>query len=192
VQPIRRRIVPNGSQDRQSAFKFNPSSASNFDPFEQLSGQTRAVALRIRSTIDDLMSQFARVVGGSSQDAVDAKETRPEELFEDICGDNPQYSKPQAPDAPCNLPIAATGCFIRPRPRSAVWTTATVYLLTRKRDMGGGKQVMIKIAFAPIWIDGRHWGFRINWLRFAMNVAAKLTSFPEASDFRQTSRSEYL
>jgi hypothetical protein len=30
--------------------------------------------------------------------------------------------------------------------------------LTRKRDLGNGKHVMIKIAFAPMWIRGKYWG----------------------------------
>ena len=34
-----------------------------------------------------------------------------------------------------------------------------VYLITRQRDMGGGHHIMIKIGFAPIWIDGRYWGY---------------------------------
>jgi hypothetical protein len=32
------------------------------------------------------------------------------------------------------------------------------YLFTRRRDLGNGKYVMIKIADAPIWIGGRYWG----------------------------------
>ena len=32
------------------------------------------------------------------------------------------------------------------------------YLLTRRRELGQGKHVMVKIAIAPIWIAGRFWG----------------------------------
>jgi methyl-accepting chemotaxis protein len=73
---------------------------------------------------------------------------------------NLEYSKPQGSDAIWNK----ANC--RDRTFHPVQTTIIgmdyrdpVYLITRQRDMGGGHHVMIKIAFAPIWIDGRYWGY---------------------------------
>jgi methyl-accepting chemotaxis protein len=73
---------------------------------------------------------------------------------------NPQFSKPQGTDPDWN----AINC--RDRTFRPIQTTIVgmdyrqpVYLLTRQRHLGGGKQAMIKISLAPIWIHGRHWGF---------------------------------
>lgn len=73
---------------------------------------------------------------------------------------NPAYSKPQGSDPVWN----AANC--RDRTFHPIQNTIAgmdyrqpIYLLTRQRDMGGGKQVMIKIALAPIWIGGRYWGY---------------------------------
>jgi hypothetical protein len=36
--------------------------------------------------------------------------------------------------------------------------TRPSYLLTRRRELGQGKYVMVKIAIAPVWVAGRYWG----------------------------------
>lgn len=73
---------------------------------------------------------------------------------------NPAHSKPQGSDPVWN----AANC--RDRTFHPIQNTIAgmdykqpIYLLTRQRDMGGRKQVMIKIALAPIWIAGRYWGY---------------------------------
>jgi methyl-accepting chemotaxis protein len=72
---------------------------------------------------------------------------------------NAEYSKPQGKDPEWN----AVNC----RNKRFFPTQATIsgmdfrqpsYLLTRRRDLGNGRHVMLKVAFSPIWVGGRYWG----------------------------------
>jgi methyl-accepting chemotaxis protein len=72
---------------------------------------------------------------------------------------NAEYSKPQGKDSEWN----AVNC----RNKRFFPTQATIsgmdfrqpsYLLTRRRDLGNGRHVMLKVAFSPIWVGGRYWG----------------------------------
>jgi methyl-accepting chemotaxis protein len=72
---------------------------------------------------------------------------------------NAEYCKPQGTDPEWN----AVNC----RNKRFFPTQATIagmdfressYLLTRRRDLGNGKHVMLKVAFSPIWVAGRYWG----------------------------------
>jgi methyl-accepting chemotaxis protein len=72
---------------------------------------------------------------------------------------NAQYSKPQSPDPAWNAVNCRDKMFF---PRQATITgidhTHPSYLMTRRRDLGNGKYVMIKLADSPIWVGGRYWG----------------------------------
>ncbi len=72
---------------------------------------------------------------------------------------NAEYSKPQGPDPAWN----AVNCrnkmiFPTQHTMGEVDFTQPSYLLTRRRELGQGKHVMVKIAIAPIWVAGRFWG----------------------------------
>jgi methyl-accepting chemotaxis protein len=72
---------------------------------------------------------------------------------------NPEYSKPQGKDPVWNAANCRNKMFFPTQTTIAGMDfTHPSYLLTRKRDLGNGKHVMIKIAFAPIWIRGQYWG----------------------------------
>jgi len=76
---------------------------------------------------------------------------------------NPQYSKPHGPDPVWN---AANGRNRRQyTDRTALnisKSTAPFLLQTYRRDMGGGRFVLMKDASAPIFVEGRLWGaFRV-------------------------------
>jgi methyl-accepting chemotaxis protein len=72
---------------------------------------------------------------------------------------NAEYSKPQGSDPVWNAVNCRDKMFF---PRQTTITgidhTHPSYLMTRRRDLGNGKYVMVKIADAPIWIGGRYWG----------------------------------
>ena len=72
---------------------------------------------------------------------------------------NPQYSKPQGPDPIWNAANSRNRMFHKTQETMGkVDDTRPVRLQTRRRDMGGGRYVMIKIAYAPLWLRGKHWG----------------------------------
>ncbi|WP_057464207.1 methyl-accepting chemotaxis protein [Pseudovibrio sp. POLY-S9] len=69
------------------------------------------------------------------------------------------YSKPQGNDPVWN----AANCrnrrmFDDHAGLNASKNTKEYSLQTYRRDMGGGKVMMIKLVSAPIWVKGRHWG----------------------------------
>jgi methyl-accepting chemotaxis protein len=72
---------------------------------------------------------------------------------------NAEYSEPQGADPVWNAANCRDKMFF---PRQTTITgidhTHPSYLLTRRRDLGNGKHVMIKIADSPIWVGGRYWG----------------------------------
>jgi len=74
-----------------------------------------------------------------------------------------QYSKPQGNDPVWNNANCRNRRFFADRAglRSAR-NQAPFLLQTYRRDMGGGKFILLKEASAPIWVKGRHWGgFRV-------------------------------
>jgi methyl-accepting chemotaxis protein len=72
---------------------------------------------------------------------------------------NAEYSKPQGKDPVWNAANSRNKMFFPTQVTMAGMDfTHPSYLLTRKRDLGNGKHVMIKIAFAPMWIRGKYWG----------------------------------
>jgi len=72
---------------------------------------------------------------------------------------NLQYSKPQGPDPVWNEANCRNRRFYKPRSGAASNDgTRAVYLQLRRRELGGGRYVMMKNASASIRIRGRHWG----------------------------------
>ena len=68
-------------------------------------------------------------------------------------------SKPQGPDPTWNDSNSRNRRFFRHRAMLvAAQSQKPVQLQTMRRDMGGGKFVMMKTAGAPVRIGGRHWG----------------------------------
>jgi methyl-accepting chemotaxis protein len=72
---------------------------------------------------------------------------------------NAEYSKPQGPDPVWNAVNCRNKMFFPTQSTiTGIDYTHSSYLLTRRRDLGNGKHVMVKIAYATIWIAGRFWG----------------------------------
>ena len=72
---------------------------------------------------------------------------------------NAEYSKPQGKDPVWNAMNCRNKMFFPTQVTIAgIDFTHPSYLLTRRRDLGNGKHVMVKIAYAPIWIRGKYWG----------------------------------
>jgi methyl-accepting chemotaxis protein len=72
---------------------------------------------------------------------------------------NAEYSKPQGPDPVWNAVNCRNKIFFpRQTTMAGIDHTHPSYLMTRRRDLGNGKYVMIKLADAPIWVGGRYWG----------------------------------
>jgi methyl-accepting chemotaxis protein len=68
-------------------------------------------------------------------------------------------SKPQGPDPTWNDTNSRNRRFFKHRAMLvAAQSQKPVQLQTMRRDMGGGKFVMMKTAGAPVRIRGRHWG----------------------------------
>jgi methyl-accepting chemotaxis protein len=68
-------------------------------------------------------------------------------------------SKPQGPDPVWNDTNCRNRRFFKHRAMLiAAQSQKPVQLQTMRRDMGGGRFVMMKTAGAPVWIRGRHWG----------------------------------
>jgi methyl-accepting chemotaxis protein len=79
---------------------------------------------------------------------------------------NKKYSHPQGPDPAWNMANCRNRrIFNDPAGLAAGRNTKPFHLKTYKRDMGGGKMVMMKDSSAPILVKGRHWGgFRMGFL----------------------------
>ena len=72
---------------------------------------------------------------------------------------NAEHSKPQGKDPDWNEVNCRNKRFFPTQATiSGMDFTRPSYLLTRRRDLGNGKHVMLKLAYAPIWVRGRHWG----------------------------------
>jgi methyl-accepting chemotaxis protein len=72
---------------------------------------------------------------------------------------NLHCSKPQGPDPVWNDANCRNRRFFKHRAMLiAAQSLKPVQLQTMRRDMGGGRFVMMKTAGAPVWIRGRHWG----------------------------------
>lgn len=72
---------------------------------------------------------------------------------------NAEYSKPQGADPVWNAVNCRNKMFFPAQNTIAgIDHTHPSYLFTRRRDLGNGKHVMIKLADAPIWVAGRYWG----------------------------------
>jgi methyl-accepting chemotaxis protein len=72
---------------------------------------------------------------------------------------NPEYSKPQGKDPAWNAVNCRNKMFFPTQTTMGdVDFTDPSYLLTRRRELGQGRHVMVKIAIAPLWIAGRYWG----------------------------------
>jgi methyl-accepting chemotaxis protein len=78
---------------------------------------------------------------------------------------NLQYAKPQGPDPVWNAANCRTRRIFGDRTALAAGrNTKPILLQTHRRDMGGGKFVMLKDAAAPIFVKGRLWGnFHIGY-----------------------------
>ena len=72
---------------------------------------------------------------------------------------NAEYSKPQGADPVWNAVNCRNKMFFPAQNTIAgIDHTHPSYLFTRRRDLGNGKYVMIKLADSPIWVGGRYWG----------------------------------
>ncbi|HEV7880476.1 methyl-accepting chemotaxis protein [Bradyrhizobium sp.] len=72
---------------------------------------------------------------------------------------NAEYSKPQGKDPAWNAANCRNRMFFPTQhTMGGIDFTRPSYLLTRRRELGHGKHVMIKIAIAPVWVAGRYWG----------------------------------
>ncbi|KZL22050.1 Methyl-accepting chemotaxis protein 4 [Pseudovibrio axinellae] len=70
-----------------------------------------------------------------------------------------EYSKPQGNDPVWNAANCRNRRMFNDRAGlNASKNTKEYSLQTYRRDMGGGKVMMIKLVSAPIWVQGNHWG----------------------------------
>jgi methyl-accepting chemotaxis protein len=78
---------------------------------------------------------------------------------------NPDYSKPQGKDPAWNAANCRNRRLFNDRAVQKAGANTKAFLLqTYRRDMGGGKFVLMKDLSAPIFVNGRHWGaFRIGF-----------------------------
>jgi methyl-accepting chemotaxis protein len=78
---------------------------------------------------------------------------------------NPQYSKPQGPDPVWNAANCRNRRIFKDRAVQKVAANTKPFLLqTYRRDMGGGKFMLMKDLSAPIRVKGRRWGaFRMGF-----------------------------
>jgi methyl-accepting chemotaxis protein len=78
---------------------------------------------------------------------------------------NPQYSKPQGSDPVWNAANCRNRRIFKDRAVQKTAANTKPFLLqTYRRDMGGGKFVLMKDLSAPIHIQGRRWGaFRMGF-----------------------------
>jgi methyl-accepting chemotaxis protein len=76
-----------------------------------------------------------------------------------VAAHNLYCSKPQGPDPAWNDTNSRNRRFFKHRAMLvAAQSQKPVQLQTMRREMGGGKFVMMKTAGAPVWVRGRHWG----------------------------------
>ena len=72
---------------------------------------------------------------------------------------NRQFSQPQGPDPLWNAANCRNRRIFNDRVGLAAGRNTNPFLLqTYRRDMGGGKFVLMKDVSAPITVRGRHWG----------------------------------
>lgn len=71
---------------------------------------------------------------------------------------NVQYSKPQGVDPAWNEANCRNRRFYKRRGDSSSRGTRALYLQLRRRELGGGRYVMIKNISASVYIGGRLWG----------------------------------
>jgi methyl-accepting chemotaxis protein len=78
---------------------------------------------------------------------------------------NLKFSKPQGADPVWNAANCRNRRLFNDRTGLAAGRSTAPFLLqTYRRDMGGGKFVLMKDASAPIHVEGRHWGgFRMGY-----------------------------
>jgi methyl-accepting chemotaxis protein len=78
---------------------------------------------------------------------------------------NPEYSRPQGKDPTWNAAHCRNRRLFNDRAVQKVGANTKPFLLqTYRRDMGGGKFVLMKDLSSPIFVNGRHWGaFRIGF-----------------------------
>ncbi len=78
---------------------------------------------------------------------------------------NPEYNKPQGKDPVWNAAYSRNRRIFDDRAVQKVGANTKSFLLqTYRRDMGGGKFVLMKDLSSPIFVNGRHWGaFRIGY-----------------------------
>ena len=78
---------------------------------------------------------------------------------------NPNYRLPQGPDPVWNNANCRNRRLFNDRAVQKVAANTKPFLLqTYRRDMGGGKFVLMKDMSSPIFVNGRHWGaFRIGF-----------------------------
>jgi methyl-accepting chemotaxis protein len=78
---------------------------------------------------------------------------------------NPEYSKPQGKDPAWNAAYSRNRRLFDDRAvQKVAGNTKSFLLQTYRRDMGGGKFVLMKDLSSPIFVSGRHWGaFRIGY-----------------------------
>ncbi|HEY2683438.1 MAG TPA: methyl-accepting chemotaxis protein [Steroidobacteraceae bacterium] len=77
---------------------------------------------------------------------------------------NPEYRKPQGKDPEWNAAHCRNRRLFNDRAvRKVAQSRAPFLLQTYRRNMGGGKFVLMKDLSAPIHVEGRHWGaFRMG------------------------------
>jgi methyl-accepting chemotaxis protein len=78
---------------------------------------------------------------------------------------NPDYSRPQGKDVAWNAAHCRNRRLFDDRAVQKVAANTKPFLLqTYRRDMGGGRYVLMKDLSSPIFVNGRHWGaFRIGF-----------------------------
>jgi methyl-accepting chemotaxis protein len=78
---------------------------------------------------------------------------------------NPEYAKPQGKDPAWNAAYSRNRRIFDDRAVQKVAANTKSFLLqTYRRDMGGGKFMLMKDLSSPIMVNGRHWGaFRIGY-----------------------------
>jgi methyl-accepting chemotaxis protein len=79
---------------------------------------------------------------------------------------NPNYSLPQGPDPVWNNANCRNRRLFNDRNVQKIGKSTKPFLLqTYRRDMGGGKFVLMNDLSSPIFVRGRHWGaFRMGFL----------------------------
>lgn len=78
---------------------------------------------------------------------------------------NPEYSQPPGDDPAWNAAHCRNRRLFNDRAVQKVGANTKPFLLqTYRRDMGGGKFMLMKDLSSPIFVNGRHWGaFRIGF-----------------------------